>query len=117
MKQIPKLLSIEEQQLLIAKRARSSRLYVGYTQSYLAKCSSISYATIRKFEQTGEISLKSLLSIAKALDESDTFYTLFKKADFFECLPSKLFKRPKLCKNGTYISTRKPSRREMEEFE
>ncbi len=110
-------MSIEEQQLLIAKRARLSRLYSGFTQSHLANCSSVSYATIRKFEQTGEISLKSLLTLAKALNETELFLALFHKADIYESISSKLFKRPKLCKNGTYYSSRKPSRRELEECE
>ncbi|HET9571913.1 MAG TPA: helix-turn-helix transcriptional regulator [Bacteroidales bacterium] len=107
--------TIEEQQLDIAKRARLSRLFAGFTQANLASRSQVSYATLRKFEHTGEISLKSLLRIANALNEELPFANLFTKADFFEDLNPKLFKRPKLCKDGTYISSRKPSERELYE--
>lgn len=117
MKQQPPTRTIQEQQMHIAKRARMSRLYAGFTQERLAQRSQVSYATLRKFEQTGEISLKSLLRLADTLGEESLFAQLFRKADFFECLNPKLFKRPKLCKNGTYISSRKPSERELYECE
>jgi len=94
-----------------------SRLYAGLTQELLADRSHVSYASLRKFEHSGEISLKSLLRIANALGEEDPFLALFNKADFFSCLNPKLFKRPKLCKNGTYTPSRKFSEREMEEWE
>jgi transcriptional regulator with XRE-family HTH domain len=115
MKAQPRILTIEEQQLLLANRVRKSRLFNGYTQEDLAFRSQVSYATLRKFEQTGEIALKSLLRIANTLGEETPFTKLFVKADFFESLNPKLFKRPKLCKNGTYISSRKLSERELYE--
>jgi len=108
----PKTLNSSELQLLIGQRARLSRLFAGFTQSELSSKSDVSYATIRKFEKTGEISLKSLLKIAAALGENAPFATLFHKADFFEYLNPKTFKRPKLCKNGTYHSSRKLSEKE-----
>lgn len=39
----------------------------------------MSYGSIRRFEQTGEISLLSLVKIAKALDCLEDFNELFKK--------------------------------------
>jgi len=112
MKEPKKKLTPEELLLLIAERARLSRLFSGYTQSELARHSGVSYATIRKFEHTGEISLKSLIRIADSLSEGAPFLSLFHNADSFSYLNPKIFKRPKLCKNGTYHSSRKLSERE-----
>lgn len=114
MKEPKKSLTTEELSLLIADRARSSRLYNVYTQSELSKRSGVSYATIRKFERTGEISLKSLLKIAHTLGEDLPFHTLFHYAEYFSMLSPKVFKRPILHKNGTYFSSRILSPRELE---
>ncbi len=50
-----------------------------YSQQRLAELSGVSYASIRRFEKTGEISLKSLLKIANALDCLEDFDSLFKR--------------------------------------
>lgn len=115
MKQQNNQLSAKELQLLIAQRARQSRLFSGLTQEELAFRSQVSYATIRKFERTGIISLKSLLSIADSLGELKHFSALFSKADFINCLNPKFFKRPKRCKDGTFVSSRKMTQRELYE--
>ena len=44
-----------------------------------AERTGVSYGSIRRFEQTGEISLLSLVKIANALDCLEDFNELFKK--------------------------------------
>ena len=117
MKQPPPTRTIKQQQMIVAERARMSRLYKGFTQEELALRSQVSYASIRKFERSGEISLKSLLCIADALGEETPFAELFRKADFFKCLDPRLFKRPKRCKDGTFVRSRKMSESELYEYE
>jgi len=98
--------SVEELQRYIADRVRKSRLVKGYSQIELSNLSSVSYSSIRRFEQTGEISLTSLLRIAETMNESINFENLFRRADFYSLVESGALKRPKLCKNGTYFSSR-----------
>lgn len=48
------------------------------TQKALALRSGVSYASIRRFEKTGEISLTSLVKLARAIDCLVDFNELFK---------------------------------------
>ena len=61
----------------IAERVKERRLEKNLTQEALSKMSGVSYASLRKFESTGEISLKSLLKIAVAMDAVTEFEKLF----------------------------------------
>lgn len=61
----------------IAERVKERRLEKNLTQEALSKMSGVSYASLRKFESTGEISLKSLLKIAVAMDVATEFEKLF----------------------------------------
>lgn len=106
--------SLEELQLYIAERVRKSRLVNGYSQIELSNSSTISYSSLRRFEQTGEISLTSLLQIADILNELIHFENLFPQADFYGLVSSGVIKRPKRCKNGTYFSSRILSHAEIE---
>ena len=63
----------------IAKRAKSKRLSLNFKQKTLSEKSGVKYATLKKFEQTGEISLKSLLKIALVLGDFKIFEDLFVK--------------------------------------
>ncbi len=84
----------------IAEQARTRRLQVGFTQEGLANRSGVSYGTLKKFEHTGQISLKSLLKIALVLDVLDDFKTLFvKNTTSFESL-DELLKEEKKPKRG-----------------
>ncbi len=49
------------------------------SQKELAERSGVSYASIRRFENNGEISFTSLLKIADALQSLNEFTTLFSK--------------------------------------
>lgn len=61
----------------IAKRAKDKRLSLNLSQKTLSEKSGVSYGTLKKFEQKGQISLESLLKIALALEELDEFDRLF----------------------------------------
>lgn len=61
----------------IAVRERKKRKYYGLTQEQLAKKSGVSFGSVKRFENTGEISLKSLLKIAFILDSQTEFDKLF----------------------------------------
>jgi len=63
--------------LMIAQQARRKRLELNLSQNTLATRSGVSYGTLKKFEQTGQISLNSLLKIALCLGELDNFTRLF----------------------------------------
>lgn len=62
----------------IASRAKSKRLSLNLSQKTLAERSGVSYGTLKKFEQTGQISLESLLKLAIVLEALNEFEELFK---------------------------------------
>lgn len=57
--------------------ARDRRIALGLTQADLADRSGVPLATLKRFEQTGQISLASLMSLADALDALSGFGALF----------------------------------------
>lgn len=61
----------------IAEREKSKRKSKKLTQQELSKRTGISLGSIKRFEQTGEISFVSLLKIADVLNETDSFDELF----------------------------------------
>ena len=61
----------------IAGRVRQRRLEKGWTQKMLAAKAGLSLPSYRRFESSGEISLRSLVMLAFALDMTDEFETLF----------------------------------------
>ncbi|AUD62889.1 hypothetical protein BK010_04545 [Tenericutes bacterium MO-XQ] len=71
---------ITEQQVKseLAHRFKLRRKELGISQKELAKRSGISYASIRRFETSGEISLSSLLRISTVIDCLEDFNELFK---------------------------------------
>jgi len=60
----------------LAARAKALRLAKGWKQSTLAKRSGVSLASLRRFEESGRVSLQSLLELAFALNRLDDFDTL-----------------------------------------
>lgn len=66
----------------IAERVKERRLEKNLSQEALSKMSGVSYATLRKYESTGEISLKSLLKIAVAMDAATDFEKLFSEPTY-----------------------------------
>ena len=63
----------------ISKRAKQKRIHLNLTQQELAKRSGVSFGSLKRFEQKGEISLKHLLQIAIVLRSADEFESLFKE--------------------------------------
>lgn len=61
----------------IATRVRASRLRRAWTQQELANHSGMSLSSLRRFEQTGQISFLSLVRIAIALDAVEELAALF----------------------------------------
>lgn len=61
----------------LAKRVKKRRLALRMTQSDLAQRAGMPLATYRRFEQTAQVSLRGLLSIASALNALEDFRTLF----------------------------------------
>lgn len=63
--------------LLIAENEKKRRKQLGMTQNKLAEEASISLASLRRFEQKGEIAFSSLMKIAIVLRAQDEFLSLF----------------------------------------
>lgn len=66
-----------EMQDRVRAAARNRRLALGLTQSDLATRSGVPLATLKRFEQKGQISLAGLLALADALDALAGFGDLF----------------------------------------
>jgi len=58
------MITASEMQKVIASRARDLRLELNLSQQTLSEKSGVSYGSLKKFEQTGQISLESLLKLA-----------------------------------------------------
>ena len=61
----------------IAQRVKQRRLEKGWTQKMLAAKAGLSLPSYRRFESSVEISVRSLVMLAFALDMTDEFETLF----------------------------------------
>ncbi len=72
----------KEIQLEIAKNIREKRKKRKLTQEEFAKKSGVSFGSIKRFENTGEISLFSLVKIAMVLECENELLNLFKKKDY-----------------------------------
>ena len=72
--------------LQIAERERAIRKKKKLSRAALSEKSNVSYGSLKRFEETGNISLASLIKIAIALDSVEEFETLFrpKKAESIE---------------------------------
>ena len=66
----------------IAARVKARRLELNLTQEGLASRAGVKFATYRRFEQSGEISLRGLLQIAFALNCLDEFNGLFAQKQY-----------------------------------
>ncbi len=60
----------------LAARAKALRLARGWKQSTLAERSGVSLASLRRFEDSGRVSLQNLLDLAFALNRLDDFDAL-----------------------------------------
>ncbi len=71
------MMTPSEMQKRVASRARDLRLELNLSQQTLSEKSGVSYGSLKKFEQTGQISLESLLKLAVILGCMDDFNSLF----------------------------------------
>lgn len=67
----------EELDLKLAQRVRNIRKRRKISQEKLASMSGVSYGSIKRFEQTGNISLISLTKIAMTLNIADELRNIF----------------------------------------
>lgn len=67
----------QEEIKAIAQRAKALRLQFKLSQEKLAERSGVSFGSIKRFENTGKISLESLLKIAFTLNAMREFSNLF----------------------------------------
>ena len=63
----------------LISRVKERRKELNLTQKELAEKSGVSYASIRRFETTGEISFTSLLKIAEVINCLSDFDNLFNR--------------------------------------
>lgn len=63
----------------IGLRAKARRRALGIKQEQLASRSGVSLGSLRRFEQTGQVSLESLVRVARALNCEDEITLLFAK--------------------------------------
>ena len=75
------LISPGEMLVTIAKKARAKRLAQNFSQQTLAERSGVSLSVLKQFEQSGKISLSSLLKLGLTLDALGDFEALFKPKD------------------------------------
>ena len=64
----------------LVERFKKRRKELKLSQKELSNRSGVSYASIRRFEEAGEISLTSLIKLANAIDCLNDFDALFKNA-------------------------------------
>ena len=61
----------------IARRAVARRLALGWTRDELAQRTGVAVDTLKRFEQTGRVSMERLLKVALVLDALPEFAALF----------------------------------------
>lgn len=66
----------------IALQEKKKRKIRKLTQAELSKRAGLSLASLKRFEQTGEISFVSLIKIADILDEKEAFAELFMTKEY-----------------------------------
>lgn len=66
----------------IAQAEKSKRRKRKLTQCELSARAGVSLGSLKRFEQTGEISFVSLLKIATVLDETERFADLFQSKEY-----------------------------------
>lgn len=71
------LMMPSEMASIIARQMQAKRLSLNLSQKTLSERSGVSFGVLKKFERTGEISLKSLLKLALILNAFKEFQLLF----------------------------------------
>ena len=68
--------------MALANRVKQTRIRRSITQEELAERSGVSFGSVKRFEQTGEISLKHLILISKVLRSSEQWDELFSLSNY-----------------------------------
>ncbi len=74
---LPNILTPPETEKMLAVRFKNLRLHAGYKRATLAQRAGVTVASLKRFETTGQVSLKNLLRLAHALDRLSEFAGLF----------------------------------------
>lgn len=72
----------EEINMKVASNARNLRKRLGISQQKLSEISGVTYASIKRFEATGNISFLSLTKIAVALDAVNGIKAIFTEVPY-----------------------------------
>ncbi len=99
---IPNLLTPVDAQGLLARHFKELRLTAGFKRSTLATRSGVTESSLKRFETSGEVSLKNLLRLAHALGRLQEFEPIFQvdEADSLEEL--KTSAKKKIPQRGRY---------------
>ena len=73
--------SPKEVMLLLSKNIITLRKQMKMSQKELSERSGVAYASVRKFESTGIISLESLLKVCEALKRLTDFESILRPSD------------------------------------
>ncbi|MGC3978106.1 MAG: helix-turn-helix transcriptional regulator [Paludibacteraceae bacterium] len=84
----------------IAERVKEKRLGLNLTQRAFAMRAGVGYDAYRKFETSGEITLRNLVLCAMALGDAEDFETLFAKKAYQSIDELIQLKEPKKRKRG-----------------
>ena len=76
----------------LAKRHTLLRKQKGYSQAELAESSGVSLGSLRRFEQTGKISLENLLALMHILQRLDDFDQVLQPIENLKAI-EKLFEK------------------------
>lgn len=71
------LVTPEQVSTTLAARVKGLRLARGWKQATLAERAGVTLASLRRFEESGKVSLQNLLDLAFALNRLDDFDALF----------------------------------------
>lgn len=85
---------------ILATRLRELRLARGWKQVTLAERSGVSLASLRRFEETGKVSLQNLLDLVFALNRLDDFEALLKRPRASSLAELEAAERPATRKRG-----------------
>lgn len=101
------ILNPKEILIRLADDLKSSRVANGLTQKELALKSNVSVSVLRKFEQTGRISLESFIKLPYTLGFEDVLLALFKRPSS-EMSIDAILKQKKTKKRVKPFKPRKP---------
>jgi transcriptional regulator with XRE-family HTH domain len=74
--------NIDDILISLAKRLKQRRLELNYTQKEFSRRVGIGYDAYRRFEATGDTSLKNIVQLAVFLDDVETINQLFSNKNY-----------------------------------